>query len=87
MVDVDLDTTAKQILLATFASPKTPVELSRILGISGAVVVDYLELLERFGLVHVILSYLGRDGRIVRYYEADLPIDTSDLEVEEVAKS
>jgi len=86
MVDVDLDVTAKQILLATFASPKTPAELSRILGISGAIIVDYLELLERFGLAHVVLSYFGRDGRIVRYYEGVLPIDTSDLEVEEVAE-
>ncbi len=83
MVEVDLDATAKDILLATLASPKTPAELSRIFGLSGSVVVDYLELLERFGLVRVVLSYFGRDGRIIRYYEADLPIDTSDLEVEE----
>ena len=79
MPEVDLDETAKGILMATLASPKTPGELSRIFGLSGSIVVDYLELLEHLGLVRVVLSYFGRDGRIVRYYEADLPIDTSDL--------
>lgn len=83
MVEVDLDATAKDILLATLASPKTSIELSRILGLSGSVVVDYLELLERLGLVHVVLSYFGQNGRVVRYYEADLPVDKSDLESEE----
>ncbi len=83
MVDVDLDATAKQILLATLASPKTAAELSRILGIPGVAVVDYLDLLERFGLVRVVLSHFGRNGRVVRYYEADLPIDMSDLGPEE----
>jgi len=83
MVEVDLDATAKDILLATLASPKTSIELSRILGLSGSVVVDYLELLERLGLVHVVLSYFGQNGRVVRYYEADLPVDETDLKPEE----
>jgi len=85
MVEVDLDETAKGILMATLASPKTAGELTRIFGLGGAIVVDYLELLEHLGLVRVVLSYFGRDGRIVRYYEADLPIDTSDLAKEERA--
>src|SRR2546422_951293 len=79
MVEVDLDETAKGILMATLASPKTAGELTRIFGLGGAVVIDYLELLEHLGLVRVVLSYFGRDWRIIRYYEADLPIDTSDL--------
>jgi len=79
MVEVDLDETAKGILMATLASPKTAGELTRIFGLPGAVVVDYLELLEHLGLVRVVLSFFGRAGRIIRYYEADLPIDTSDL--------
>jgi len=79
MVEVDLDETAKGILMATLASPKTAGELTRIFGLPGAVVIDYLELLEHLGLVRVVLSYFGRGGRIIRYYEADLPIDTSDL--------
>ncbi len=83
MAEVDLDATAKEILLATLASPKTSAELSRILGLSGSVVVDYLELLERLGLVRVVLSYFGQHGRVVRYYEADLPIDMTDLKAEE----
>ncbi len=85
MVEVDLDETAKGILMATLASPKTAGELTRIFGLPGAVVVDYLELLEHLGLVRVVLSYFGRGGRIVRYYEADLPIDTSDLARKEPA--
>ena len=80
MVQADLDEIAKGILMATLASPKTAGELSRIFGLPGAVVVDYLELLEHLGLLKVVLSYFGRDGRIIRYYEADLPIDTADLE-------
>jgi DNA-binding transcriptional ArsR family regulator len=85
MIEVDLDETAKGILMATLASPKTAGELTRIFGLPGAVVVDYLELLEHLGLVRVVLSYFGRDGRIIRYYEADLPIDTSDLARKEPA--
>jgi hypothetical protein len=85
MVEVDLDETAKGILMATLASPKTAGELTRIFGLPGAVVIDYLELLEHLGLVRVVLSYFGRDGRIIRYYEADLPIDTSDLARKEPA--
>ncbi len=87
MVQAELDETAKGILMATLASPKTAGELSRILGLSGAVVVDYLELLEHLGLLRVVLTYFGRDGRIVRYYEADLPVDTSDLEGKKEAAS
>jgi hypothetical protein len=85
MIEVDLDETAKGILMATLASPKTAGELTRIFGLPGAVVIDYLELLEHLGLVRVVLSYFGRDGRIIRYYEADLPIDTSDLARKEPA--
>ncbi len=85
MAEVDLDETAKGILMATLASPKTAGELTRIFGLPGAVVVDYLELLEHLGIVRVVLSYFGRGGRIVRYYEADLPIDTSDLARKEPA--
>jgi len=83
---VDLDETAKGILMATLASPKTAGELTRIFGLPGAVVVDYLALLEELGLLRVVLSYFGRDGRMVRYYQAELPIDTSEIAQGEAAR-
>lgn len=83
MLRVDLDDTAREILLTTLASPKTAGELARILDLPGAVIMDYLEILERLGLVRVVLSYWGREGRIVRYYEAELPVDISELPPEE----
>ena len=85
MATVDLDETAKGILKATLASPKTAGELTRIFGLPGAVVEDYLGLLEQLGLLRVVLSYFGRDGRMVRYYQADLPIDMSDVASSEAA--
>jgi len=85
MIRADLDDTAREILLTTLASPKTSGELARILNLSGAMVMDYLELLERAGLVRVVLSYWASEGRIVRYYEAELPVDVSELVREERA--
>lgn len=79
MVAADLDETSKAILLATLSSPKTLAELGRILDVPTGLVWDYAELLERLGLLRVVLSYVSRDGRPVRYYAAELPIDTSDL--------
>jgi len=85
MIRADLDDTARDILLTTLASPKTSGELARILNLPGAMIMDYLELLERAGLVHVVLWYWASEGRVVRYYEASLPVDISDLVREEPA--
>jgi len=87
MIRVDLDDTGREILLTTLASPKTATELARILDLPVAIVMEYLDVLERTGMVRVVLSYWGREGRIHRYYEADLPVDTSDMEREEVTAS
>jgi len=75
-----LDPTTKQILVACLASPKTPSELSRIYGIPVATVWQKLRRLQELGLVREVLTFVDSSGEIRRYFEANLPVDTSDAE-------
>lgn len=78
MVDVELDAESKGILRATLASPKSLAELSRIFGIRLALCWERVSRLESLGLLRCVFSFVARDGRTVRYYEAELPVETMD---------
>jgi DNA-binding Lrp family transcriptional regulator len=78
---VRLDAASKRILVALLASPKTPGEVSRIYGIPVATVWDRIRRLQELGFVHQILTFVDSAGEMRRYFEAVLPIDTSDEEV------
>ncbi len=79
-MQVRLDPTTKQILVALLASPKTPSEVSRIYGIPVATVWQRLRRLQELGLVREVLTFVDSAGEIRRYFEANLPVDTSDAE-------
>ena len=78
---VRLDPASKRILVAVLASPKTPGEVSRIYGIPVATVWDKIRRLQELGLVHMVLTFVDSAGEMRRYFEATLPIDTSEEEV------
>ncbi len=78
---VRLDPASKRILVALLASPKTPGEVSRIYGIPVATVWEKIRRLQELGLVHMILTFVDSAGEMRRYFEATLPIDTSEEDV------
>ncbi|TLZ56197.1 MAG: winged helix-turn-helix transcriptional regulator [Methanobacteriota archaeon] len=78
---VRLDPASKRILVALLASPKTPGEVSRIYGIPVATVWDKIRRLQELGLVHMVLTFVDSAGEMRRYFEATLPIDTSEEDV------
>jgi len=78
---VRLDSASKRILVALLASPKTPGEVSRIYGIPVATVWEKLRRLQELGLVHMVLTFVDSAGEMRRYFEATLPIDTSEEDV------
>lgn len=80
-MQAQLDPETKRILLALVASPKTPSEVSRIHGIPIAVVWQRVGRLQELGLVRQVLIFVDSAGELRRYFEANLPIDTSDEEL------
>jgi DNA-binding Lrp family transcriptional regulator len=78
---VRLDPASKRILVALLASPKTPGEVSRIYGIPVATVWERLRRLQELGLVHMVLTFVDSAGQMRQYFEATLPIDSSEEEV------
>ena len=78
---VRLDPASKRILVALLASPKTPGEVSRIYGIPVATVWEKIRRLQELGLVHMVLTFVDSAGDMRRYFEATLPIDTSEEDV------
>ncbi|TLZ84658.1 MAG: winged helix-turn-helix transcriptional regulator [Methanobacteriota archaeon] len=78
---VRLDPASKRILVALLASPKTPGEVSRIYGIPVATVWEKIRRLQELGLVHMVLTFVDSAGEMRRYFEATLPIDTSEEDV------
>jgi len=78
---VRLDPASKRILVALLASPKTPGQVSRIYGIPVATVWEKIRRLQELGLVHMVLTFVDSAGEMRRYFEATLPIDTSEEDV------
>lgn len=80
-MNVRLDATSKRILVALLASPKTPVEVSRIYGIRVATVWERIRRLQESGLVRQVLTFVDSAGQMRQYFEAVLPIDVSHEEM------
>ncbi|HKW43626.1 MAG TPA: hypothetical protein VJP06_05500 [Thermoplasmata archaeon] len=80
-MQAQLDPDTKRILLALVASPKTPAEVSRIHGLPVALVWQKVRRLQDLGLVREVLTFVDSTGQLRRYFEANLPIDTSDHEL------
>ncbi|OGS46772.1 MAG: hypothetical protein A3K66_03985 [Euryarchaeota archaeon RBG_16_67_27] len=78
---VHLDPATKRILLAILASPKTPKEVSQIHGIPVIVVWQKIRRLEELGIAREVLAFVSATGELRRYFEAELPTDTSDEEL------
>lgn len=79
---VQLDPASKRILYAMLASPKTPAEVARIYGIPVAGVWKKVSRLEQLGLLREVFSYVDAAGTFRRFFEAVLPIDEADEELE-----
>ncbi len=79
MVDLELDAESKGILRATLASPKSVAQLTRIFGLPFSQCWETVSRLESLGLLRCVFTYVSRDGRTVRYYEAQLPVDAMDV--------
>ena len=80
-MQVRLDPASKRILVALLASPKTAVEVSRIYGIPVATVRERIRRLQELGFVHMVLTFVDSTGQMRQYYEAMLPLDSSEEEV------
>lgn len=76
MVALELDAESKGILRATLASPKSVAQLSRIFDIPFATCWERVARLEGLGLLRCVFTFMTRDGRSVRYYEAELPVES-----------
>ena len=79
MADLDLDPKSKEILRATLASPKSVPQLTRIFGLTFSECWEKVSKLESLGLLRCVFTYVSRDGRTVRYYEAELPVEPMDV--------
>ncbi len=69
MESLQLDDDSWKILKGLSYSPKTPQMLSRIYGIPVAECWKRIHFLEGLGLIHVVLVFVSREGRIVQFYE------------------
>ncbi len=84
---VQLDPASKRILVAMLASPKTPVEVSRIYGSPVTVVWQKVARLRELGLLREVFAYVDADGTLRRYFEALLPVDVSEDDEELVVRT
>jgi len=80
-MQIQLDPATKRILLALLASPKTPKEVSQIYGIPVILVWQKIRRLEELGIAREVLCFVSATGELRRYFEVELPVDTSDDEL------
>lgn len=69
MESLQLDDGCWKILKGLSYSPKTPQMLGRIYGMPIAECWKRIHFLEGLGLIHVVLMFVSREGRIVQFYE------------------
>lgn len=69
MERLHLDDECWTILKALSYAPKTPQMIARIHGVPVADAWKRIHFLEGLGLVHVVLTFIARDGRILYFYE------------------
>jgi len=80
---LQLDDGSWKILKGLSYSPKTPQMLSRIYGMPIAECWKRIHFLEGLGLIHVVLMFVSRAGRIVQFYETGK--ETLQIRVNETA--
>lgn len=83
MESLQLDDDTWKILKGLSYSPKTPQMLGRIYGIPIAECWKRIHFLEGLGLVHVVLIFVSRDGRVLQFYETGK--ETLEIHVNETA--
>ena len=83
MESLQLDDGSWKILKGLSYSPKTPQMLSRIYGMPIAECWKRIHFLEGLGLIHVVLMFVSRAGRIVQFYETGK--ETLQIRVNETA--
>jgi len=66
------DEEAEKILLATYISPKSGIEISEIYRIPIAHCFRKIRELERLGLLRCVRTEIGPNGRKKRYYKSNL---------------
>lgn len=71
MEPIQLDDECWKILKGLSYSPKTPQMLARIYGMPVADAWNRVHFLEGLGLVHVVLTFINRDGRVSYFYEKE----------------
>ena len=83
MESLQLDDGSWKILKGLSYSPKTPQMLARIYGMPIAECWKRIHFLEGLGLIHVVLMFVSRAGRIVQFYETGK--ETLQIRVNETA--
>lgn len=64
-----LDEECKRILNLASGTPKTPPQISKLADIPITRCWEKVRLLESMGMIRTVLTFVGKNGRTVRYYE------------------
>ncbi len=75
---IELDEECKRILVLASRSPKTPPQISKLAAIPITRCWQKVRMLEAMGMIHQVLTYVGKNGRSVSYYETTLLPDLTD---------
>jgi hypothetical protein len=79
----EIDEDCRRILLLALRSPKTPPQISRLADIPITRCWEKIRYLESLGLIRPVLTFVGKNGRTVKYYETPLfeePLERTGLE-------
>lgn len=65
----ELDEDCRRILTLASGTPKTPPQISKLADIPITRCWEKVRLLESMGMIRTVLTFVGKNGRAVRYYE------------------
>ena len=65
----ELDEDCRRILTLASGAPKTPPQISKLADIPITRCWEKVRLLESMGMIRTVLTFVGKNGRTVRYYE------------------
>jgi len=74
----ELDEDCRRILTLASGAPKTPPQISRLADIPITRCWEKVRLLESMGMIRTVLTFVGKNGRTVRYYETLSPSEQQD---------
>jgi len=79
----DFDDDCKKILYLMSISPKTPAQISKLTDIPITRCWEKIRYLESLGLIRNIITFVGKNGRTLKYYETlELPEQSEELDIE-----